>query len=52
VELYLHFPYTPSWGGAQLKHRDNFAYFTYLYKELRDLNKSLGVVRTVKYRIL
>jgi hypothetical protein len=24
VELYLHSPSTPSWHGAQLKHRDNF----------------------------
>jgi hypothetical protein len=26
VELYLHFPNTPSWRGAQLKHRDNFTF--------------------------
>jgi hypothetical protein len=33
VELYLHSPNTPSWRGAQLKHRDNFTFtFTfYLY---------------------
>jgi hypothetical protein len=24
VELYLHSPNTPTWRGAQLKHRDNF----------------------------
>jgi len=24
MELYIHFPNTPSWCGAQLKHRDNF----------------------------
>jgi len=24
VELYLHSPDTPSWRGAQLKHRNNF----------------------------
>jgi hypothetical protein len=29
VELYLHSPSTPSWRGAQLKHRDNFT-FTFL----------------------
>jgi hypothetical protein len=29
VELYLHSPYTPSWRGAQLKHRDNFT-FTFI----------------------
>jgi hypothetical protein len=28
VALYLHSPNTPSWHGAQLKHRDNFT-FTY-----------------------
>jgi hypothetical protein len=26
VELYLHSPNTPSWRGAQLKHRDNFTF--------------------------
>jgi hypothetical protein len=26
VELYLHSPSTPSWRGAQLKHRDNFTF--------------------------
>jgi hypothetical protein len=26
VELYLHFTNTPSWPGAQLKHRDNFTF--------------------------
>jgi hypothetical protein len=30
VGLYLHSPNTPSWRGAQLKHRDNFT-FTFLY---------------------
>jgi hypothetical protein len=30
VELYLHSPNTPSWGGVQLKHRDalNFTFYT------------------------
>jgi hypothetical protein len=27
VELYLHYPNTPSWRGAQLKHRDNFNFY-------------------------
>jgi uncharacterized membrane protein YqjE len=27
VELYLHSPNTPSWHGAQLKHRDNFTFY-------------------------
>jgi hypothetical protein len=26
VELYLHFPSTPSWRGDQLKHRDNLTF--------------------------
>jgi hypothetical protein len=26
VELYIHSPNTPSWRGAQLKHRDNFIF--------------------------
>jgi hypothetical protein len=30
VELYIHSPDTPSWRGAQLKHRDNFTFaFTF-----------------------
>jgi hypothetical protein len=28
AELYLHSPNTPSWRGAQLKHRDNFFNFS------------------------
>jgi hypothetical protein len=30
MALYLHYPNTPSWRGAQLKHRDNFAFNFYL----------------------
>jgi hypothetical protein len=30
VELYLHSPNTPSWRGAQLKHRYNFTFYPYL----------------------
>jgi hypothetical protein len=26
MELYLYSPNTPSWRGAELKHRDNFAF--------------------------
>jgi hypothetical protein len=41
VELYLHSPNTPSWRGAQLKHRDNFT-FTFLicwtFGQIRLLN--------------
>jgi len=28
MELYLHFPDMPSWGGAYLKHRENFTFYT------------------------
>jgi hypothetical protein len=32
VGLYLHSPNTPSWRGAQLKHRDNFTFtFTFTF---------------------
>jgi hypothetical protein len=35
VELYLHSPSTPSWRGAQLKHRDNFTFtFTPIHGQL------------------
>jgi hypothetical protein len=30
VPMYLHSPNTPSWRGAQLKHRDNFTFTFYL----------------------
>jgi len=30
VELYLHSLNTPSWRGAQLKHRDNFTFISRL----------------------
>jgi len=26
IDLYLHSTGTPSWRGAQLKHRDNFGF--------------------------
>jgi hypothetical protein len=28
MELYLHSPNTPSWRGAQLKHTDNFTFYS------------------------
>jgi hypothetical protein len=31
VELYLHSPNTPSWRGAQLKHRDNFTFKSFFF---------------------
>jgi hypothetical protein len=29
MELYLHSPNTPSWRGAQLKHRDSFTFYLF-----------------------
>jgi hypothetical protein len=34
VELHLHSPNTPSWRGAQLKHRDNFTFTFCLCRNL------------------
>jgi hypothetical protein len=31
VELYSHSPNTPSWCGAQLKHRDKFTLFVLIF---------------------
>jgi hypothetical protein len=31
VELYFHFPNTPLWRGAQLKHRDNFTFLYFIF---------------------
>jgi hypothetical protein len=36
VELYFHSPNTPSWRGAQLKHRDNFTFTFTLYQVKED----------------
>jgi len=30
MELYFHSPNTPSWSGAQLKHRDIFTFYILL----------------------
>jgi hypothetical protein len=38
VELYVHSPNTPSWRGDQLKHRDNFTFFSKLYSLLNTLD--------------
>jgi hypothetical protein len=35
VEIYLHSSSTPSWCGAQLKHRDNFTFHLLLFQEPR-----------------
>jgi hypothetical protein len=34
MELYLHSPNTPSWRGAQLKHRDNFTFTLTIFSQL------------------
>jgi hypothetical protein len=31
VALYFHSPNTPSWRGAQLKHRDNFTFYVHWF---------------------
>jgi len=36
LELYLHSPDKPSWGGAHLKHRDNFT-FTFGPSEMANI---------------
>jgi len=46
VALYLHSPNTPSWRGAQLKHRDNFT-FTFAYVIVPDT--SLWMTRSHKF---
>jgi hypothetical protein len=47
MELYLRFPNTPSWRGAQLKYRDNFTFtFTFIYSSRlngRDYAEDLGI---------
>jgi hypothetical protein len=36
VELYVHYPNTPSWRGAQLQHKDNFT-FTFTFMDLMEI---------------
>jgi hypothetical protein len=38
VDLYIHSPNTPSWRGAQLKHRDNLPFFFTFYRPLKMWN--------------
>jgi hypothetical protein len=45
VELYLHSPATPSWHGAQLKHRDFYLYLLHTKKEVN----MLGCLSTCHY---
>jgi hypothetical protein len=45
VELYFHTPITPSWCGAQLKHRDNFTFYLTL---ARSQTPSFCVVTSVR----
>jgi hypothetical protein len=47
VELYLHYPNTPSWRDAQLKHRDNFT-FTFKYDGIildTDIDSSISYMK-------
>jgi hypothetical protein len=45
VELYLHFPNTPSWRAAQLKHRDNFTFiFIVFFSHLLPIDVFLATV--------
>jgi hypothetical protein len=37
VELYLHSNNTPSWHGAQLKHRDNFTFYLLRWEKFAQL---------------
>jgi hypothetical protein len=55
VELYLHSPNTPSWRGAQLKHRDNFT-FNRFFENITKSNiwehhKQIKVAFTKKLRV-
>jgi hypothetical protein len=48
VELYLHSPITPSWRGAQLKHRDNFTFtFTFTGVVTKNFTCQLRIGRCV-----
>jgi len=40
-ELYLHYANTPSWRGAQLRHRDNFTFLP-----LPFIHTSINTVQT------
>jgi hypothetical protein len=44
MELYLHSPNTPSWRGAQLKHKDTFTFVTFS-KDLLVISKYILVTR-------
>jgi hypothetical protein len=57
VELYLHFPNTPSWRGAQLKHRDNFTFATQLKLFIKvcsfqDVGKAVSLTGTFQGLLL
>jgi hypothetical protein len=47
VELYLHSPNTPSWRGAQLKHRDNFIFLTFMMCGLVDRTSGNMMLRRI-----
>jgi hypothetical protein len=50
VELYLHTPNTPSWRGAQLKHKDNFT--LPLKIKIQDAAEKRATIKTTIIEIL
>jgi len=51
VELYLHSPNTPSWRGAQLKHSDNFNFYSAFveYDNIQSMVENVGFMQYVNY---
>jgi hypothetical protein len=45
VELYLHSRNTPSWRGAQLKHRDNFT-FTFTIRFINCIDHTVSMMKS------
>jgi hypothetical protein len=55
VELYLHSPDTPSWRGAQLKHRDNFGKIIIMITLLPSGVKTMGHIlklENIKFHVV
>jgi hypothetical protein len=48
VEIYLHSPNTPSWRGAQLKHRDDFPFTFFLAQIARSKRMSLWFIHMLE----
>jgi len=49
MELYLHFPDTFSWRGAQLKHRGSFTY-THTQNLRAGVNEAAGQQQTAAHQ--